>query len=99
MMHSPDDLRRLTRIYAAATGLQPSTISRRALGPQNGKSLPRLLAGDGLRSRTIELLSVWYVQNWPRKAEWPKGVRRYFRGGELAKMPVTEKEVVGEGGA
>lgn len=68
------ELLRLALAYAQATGLELSTVSRKACGKDNNKSLARLSRGHGINAATVERAASWFAENWPDDAPWPEGV-------------------------
>lgn len=69
-----DRLLTLARIYAAAEGIELSTVSWRMLG--DGKKLDALEAGRDIQVRRCEKALQWLSEHWPKAAEWPQDIPR-----------------------
>jgi hypothetical protein len=74
MLHSIDELCRLTEFYTAATGTSTARLSVKLAG--NYMLLPRMLRGNMPAIQTAQLLSDWFEVNWPEQAVWPHDVPR-----------------------
>lgn len=77
MQHSIDELRTLARRYLEETGVRAHALSRRILGDQSEKIISRLLEGHSCWIDKGELVSVWFLENWPLHAPWPEGVPKW----------------------
>ena len=73
-MSAIDHLLQLARIYAAAEGVELSTVSWRALG--DTKKLPAIEAGKDIQVRRCDRAIQWFSDNWPAAAIWPVEVPR-----------------------
>lgn len=73
-MNSIEQLLQLAHAYAAAEGIELSTVSWRALG--DTKKLSALESGRDIQVRRLETTIKWFSDNWPIGAEWPRGVLR-----------------------
>lgn len=77
-MLSPEQLLKVARAYAQATGATLSTVGRRACN--NDKVFVQVEAGlaagvkRAVLSSTIEEATNWFTANWPKGARWPKNV-------------------------
>lgn len=60
--------------YGAATGLELSQVSWRALG--DTKKLGALEQGADIQVGRYERVMQWFSDHWPADAEWPDGVAR-----------------------
>jgi hypothetical protein len=69
-----DQIRDLAAAYAAATGLEPSTVSWRVFG--DTKKLAMIADGADLTTRRFEAAVSWFSAHWPAGAAWPATVRR-----------------------
>jgi hypothetical protein len=68
-MLDPDQLLRVAKAYARATGTSLVTVGRWSC--TNDKIYLRLAEGHGALSKTIERATLWFQHNWPRDARWP----------------------------
>lgn len=64
----------LAKEYKRATGRTDTTISSRVFG--DGKKLTALKAGKDITTTRYNAALVWFSDNWPEKARWPKDVQR-----------------------
>lgn len=64
----------LARAYAAAEGVQLTTVSTRLFN--DGKVLGRLEAGGDLTTGRFRNAVQWFSDHWPAAASWPAGVPR-----------------------
>ncbi len=72
-MMTADQLLKLARIYAKATGLSLTTVGARAI-KNNDKIFVRLEQGRGCSSRSIERAGKWFAVNWPDGVDWPADI-------------------------
>lgn len=73
-MGSIDSLLTVAKAYAAAEGIDLSTVSSRAMG--DTKKLPAMEQGADIQVRRFERTMAWFSDNWPSNAEWPEGIQR-----------------------
>lgn len=73
-MDSIDSLLIVARAYAAAEGVDLSTVSWRALG--DTKKLSAMETGADIQVRRFEKTMTWFSDNWPATAAWPAGIAR-----------------------
>lgn len=73
-MSGIDQLLAVARAYAAAEGIDLSTVSWRALG--DTKKLTAMEGGADIQVRRHERTMQWFSDNWPAAAEWPVAVAR-----------------------
>jgi hypothetical protein len=62
----------LAHAYSAATGLSLYQVGIKACN--NNKIFPRLAAGLGCQSGSLERAGAFFVANWPAYANWPEDV-------------------------
>ncbi|ORE87715.1 hypothetical protein ATO4_25213 [Aurantimonas sp. 22II-16-19i] len=60
--------------FQAATGLDQSTVSWRALG--DVRKLAALSSGKDIQVTRYEKAMIWFSVNWPQDLSWPIGVDR-----------------------
>jgi len=70
-----DHLLTLARLYTAHHGISLRQLGRRAL-QGNHKFFPRLEAGDGVNTKSIERAHLWLAENWPKDLPWPDDIPR-----------------------
>lgn len=73
-MKGTDQLLTLARTYAAAEGIELSTVSSRVFN--DGKKLAAIEAGGDLYSSRLEAAMQWFSDRWPEATEWPADLRR-----------------------
>jgi hypothetical protein len=74
-MLSTEELLKVARAYAQATGMSLTTIGRWSCN--NDKIYKRIAAGGSAAlSRSIETAAAWFHNNWPENARWPDEVPR-----------------------
>ncbi|QDM32071.1 hypothetical protein FNL55_12565 [Tardiphaga sp. vice352] len=73
-MDSIDSLLLVARTYAAAEGLDLSTVSWRSMG--DTKKLTAIVGGADIQMRRFEKTMRWFSENWPADAVWPAAVAR-----------------------
>ena len=73
-MDSIDSLLLVARTYAAAEGLDLSTVSWRSTG--DTKKLAAIVAGADIQMRRFEKTMRWFSENWTDAAPWPAEVVR-----------------------
>lgn len=73
-MHAISSLLIVARAYQAATGLDQSTVSWRALG--DVRKLSALSEGKDIQVTRFERGMQWFSDNWPEGSDWPEGVNR-----------------------
>jgi hypothetical protein len=73
-MDSIDSLLIVARAYAAAEGIDLSTVSWRAMG--DNKKLPAIVDGADIQVRRLDKTMRWFAENWPEGTAWPDGVER-----------------------
>ena len=64
----------LIDVYAAATGVAPSTVSLRSAA--SGDLYRRLCGGADITSRRAERIVQWLSDHWPADLPWPDGIDR-----------------------
>jgi hypothetical protein len=62
--------------FEAATSQTRATAAKRALN--DNTFFARIEGGAGFNITTFDKVVLWFSQNWPEQAEWPKGVERPF---------------------
>lgn len=75
-MMTPNELLRVARAYAAATGLQLSTVAVYATGKRYTALFDRIEVGHGISTRSLERAASWFAANWPPDTEWPTTIDR-----------------------
>lgn len=73
-MHAIPNLLCIAGAYQAATGLDQSTVSWRALG--DVRKLSALAEGKDIQVTRYERAMIWFSENWPEGVEWPDAVNR-----------------------
>jgi hypothetical protein len=73
-MNSISHLLIVARAFQAATGLDQSTVSWRALG--DVRKLAALEEGKDIQVTRFERGMLWLSENWPDAVAWPNGVPR-----------------------
>ncbi len=73
-MNAIPNLLRVANAYQAATGLDQSTVSWRALG--DVRKLSALADGKDIQVTRYERAMGWFSENWPSDTEWPTGITR-----------------------
>ena len=73
-MSGIDQLLALARSYAAAEGLELSTVSWRVFG--DTKKLGAIETGSDIQVRRFEKAVLWFSDHWPQGLAWPDGVER-----------------------
>ena len=73
-MSGIDQLLVLARAYAAAEGLELSTVSWRVFG--DTKKLGAIETGSDIQVRRYEKGVQWFSDNWPSGLGWPQDVDR-----------------------
>lgn len=69
-----DRLLALANAYATAESIELSTVSWRVFG--DTKKLAALVDGGDIQVKRYERALVWFAENWPDGAQWPKVVSR-----------------------
>lgn len=69
-----DRLLALANAYAAAESIELSTVSWRVFG--DTKKLAALVDGGDIQIKRYERALIWFAENWPDGAHWPKVVSR-----------------------
>jgi hypothetical protein len=69
---SAEDILKLARAYAGASGLALTTVGRRACG--NDKIFLRLEQGHGCNINSVSAAFLWFSRNWPVDLPWPDGI-------------------------
>jgi len=67
----------LAKEYKRATGKEDTTISSRVFG--DGKKLSALKSGADITTTRFNAAIIWFSENWPEKARWPKDLERPMR--------------------
>lgn len=60
--------------FAAATGITPATIGKRALN--DNTFFARIAEGQGFTVRTYDRVVAWMSAEWPADAVWPEHIAR-----------------------
>lgn len=69
------DLKIVAEAYAAAAGVELSTVSYRVFS--DTKRLRRVFDGQAdLKSGSIWAAMIWFSKNWPEGSVWPLGISR-----------------------
>jgi hypothetical protein len=68
---------RIIDAYAAATCLSDKTISHRVF--KDTKKVNAVRQGGDITTSRLDEAVVWFSDNWPVGAEWPKSVERPAR--------------------
>jgi hypothetical protein len=64
----------VAQAYSNAIGAPLSTVGK--LAASNYKLFTRLAEGHSCTSRSLDLASTWFYDNWPRGLAWPPTVPR-----------------------
>lgn len=64
----------LAKEYKRATGKEDRTISSRVFG--DSKKLTALKGGKDITIARFNAAILWFSDNWPEKAKWPKDIQR-----------------------
>lgn len=67
-----DQILKLADAYAAATGVEGTTLSWRVFG--DTKKLGAIRSGGDLQTKRFEGALGWFADNWPTGEAWPDGV-------------------------
>lgn len=68
------DLRSTAEAYAAAKGIELSTLGQRAA--DDWRFFTRLADGKTFTVRKYDEVMGWFAANWPKGVAWPAGVTR-----------------------
>lgn len=69
------NLLRCAQAYAAARGIELSTVARLSAG--DWRFFERLDNDEKtFTARKYDEVIIWFSANWPPQAKWPKGVQR-----------------------
>lgn len=66
------NLRSCAEAFAAARGIEISTVGRIAAG--DWRFFDRILDGKSFTARKYDEVMRWFADNWPAEAAWPHGV-------------------------
>ena len=73
-MLTEHDFLAVIEAYAAANGLQETTVSYRLFN--DGKRVAAIRGGASITLRLVNHALQYLSDDWPRGAKWPKGVCR-----------------------
>jgi hypothetical protein len=65
----------LAQTYLDNSDISPWQLGREILGA-NDRIFPKLLDGGDCYSRHAAEISAWFIKEWPKHVNWPKGVPR-----------------------
>lgn len=69
-----EQLLSLSNAYAAAEGIELTTVSWRLFG--DSKKLSAISGGSDIQVGRYERAIAWLSDNWPAAAEWPEAIAR-----------------------
>ncbi len=75
-MYRLAELKRLSQAYIDATGISVWDLSESILGPQNNRSIGRLIDGRGISGSSAEVISDFFDREWPANVPWPADIAR-----------------------
>lgn len=85
-MDRPQQIITLAHAYAAAEGLNLTTVSKRVFG--SSSRLAKLMDDGDVFSRTGDAAIDWFSRNWPPTAAWPADVLRQQLGADGCLFPI-----------
>lgn len=81
-MNEIRDLLAVADAYKNALNLEDVTVSARVFS--DSKKLAALRKGAGITVERFNAAFVWFSENWPEDARWPRNVVRPIKSGRAA---------------